>query len=79
MNIMMISPKTFAESFKSESLETCMKEKERLQNEINEYEKNHKDKKFMFFMKSSQDIMHHCDKLYLKKLDKVIKKKQKEN
>lgn len=76
---MMISPKTFAESFKDESLETCLKEKERLQKEIENYEKENKNKKFSFFNKSSQDLMHHSDKLYLKKLEKVIKLKERKN
>ena len=47
---MMISPKTFAESFKDESLETCLKEKERLQKEIEIMKKKIKIKSFHFLI-----------------------------
>lgn len=73
---MMISPKSFAESFKEEKLETCMKEKDKLEKSIKKYEETHQTRKI--FLSKPEDIMYKCDKLYLNELNKIIKKKAKE-
>ena len=71
----MISPKSFRDSFKDESLETCIKEKNKLEKEIKDFKEG---KNVDTKMSPQETVVNKCNLLYLKELEKVIKKKEKE-